>query len=117
MNNEINQNLMPNTQLNQQIPIQQPVQQPINQQVATQSIPKQQTLAQLVQKAQPEKSPPVDFNSLSPLEKQQLIDRAIKEAELKCKIEKPKGFNKLTSFIVGMVLMCIACVIILNVLK
>lgn len=117
MNNEINQNLIPNAQLNQQIPLQQPVQQSVNQQVVGQSVVGQQTLAQFVQKAPPEKSPPVDYNSLSPLEKQQLIERAIKEAELKCKIEKPKGFNKLTSFIVGMILMCIACIIILNVLK
>ena len=59
----------------------------------------------------------VDFNSLTPLEKQQLIDRAIKEANLKCKTEKTRSFNKLTAFIIGMIILCIVCVIILNVIK
>ena len=95
MNNEINQNTQATT-------VPQPQQ--------------QQTLVQMVQQANEKANAPVDFESLSPLEKQQLIDRAIKEAELKCKINKPKAWNGLIFTCVFLIILCIACVIILNTL-
>ena len=128
MNNELNQLVQTNEQpqqLQQQVGQQQVqpqvAQQPVQPQVVkkqVQQVVAQQTLADvLVQRNAKPQENKVDFNSLSPLEKQQLIERAIKEAELKCKIEKPKGYNKLNSFIIGMILICIACVVILNVLN
>ena len=82
----------------------QPVQQP-------------QTLAQMVQQANEKANQPVDFESLSPLEKQQLIDKAIKDAELKCKTIKPKPWNGLISICIFLILLCVACVVVLNVLN
>ncbi len=104
MNNEINQNTIPNTQ----VPVvpQTPVQQ-------TQP----QTLAQMVQQANDKANQPVDFENLSPLEKQQLIDKAIRDAELKCKTIKPKPWKGLVSICIFLILLCVACVIVLNVLK
>ena len=136
MNNELNQLVQTNEQPQQLQPQvgQQQVQPQVGQQVQPQ-VAQQQVQPQVVQPqvqqevsqqpladvlVQPTTKPvenKVDFNSLSPLEKQQLIERAIKEAELKCKIEKPKGYNKLNSFIIGMILICIACVVILNILN
>ena len=127
MNNELNQLVQTNEQpqqLQQQVGqqqvqpqvAQQPVQPQVVQKQVQQVVP-QQTLVDLVQTTTKPVANKVDFNSLSPLEKQQLIERAIKEAELKCKIEKPKGYNKLNSFIIGMILICIACVVILNILN
>ena len=128
MNNETNQNLISNNQeqpvLNQQQQVLQTIQtqtviQQQNQISTQQQVPTPQVFQQVptTQVFQQAPKAPVDFNSLSPLEKQQLIDRAIREANLKCQIEKPKGFNKLTAFIVGMILLCVVCVIILNILK
>lgn len=110
MNNEINQNTISNTQ----VPItgQQTVQQPVYQQQ-----PQPQTLAQMVQLANEKANKPVDFESLSPLEKQQLIDKAIKEAELKCKAIKPKPWKGLVSIFIFLILLCAACVVVLNTLK
>ena len=136
MNNELNQLVQTNEQPQQLQPqvgqqqvqpqvgqpqvqpqvAQQPVQPQVVQKQVQQVVP-QQTLVDLVQTTTKPVANKVDFNSLSPLEKQQLIERAIKEAEEKCKIEKPKGYNKLNSFIIGMILLCIACVVILNVLN
>lgn len=122
MNNETNQNIISNNQAQpapnvvpmQQVPVQEPVQ---AQQVPVQTQQQApQTLAQVVAKAQEKAQAPVDFNSLSPLEKQQLIDKAIKEAELKCKIDKPKGWNGLISTCILLIILCVACVIILNTL-
>lgn len=100
MNNEQNQNIIQNQQ---NIPMTAIEQQP-------------QTLAQIVKKANEKTHAPVDFESLSPLEKQQLIDKAIKEAEMKCKVHKPKGWNGLIFTCVVIVLLCIACFIVLNTL-
>ena len=125
MNNELNQLVQTNEQpqqLQQQVAQQQVVQvaqqavYPVEYQVV-QPQAQQQTLADLVQRNAKPQENKVDFNSLSPLEKQQLIERAIKEAEEKCKKFKPEGYNKLNSFIIGMILLCIACVVILNVLN
>ena len=119
MNNELNQLVQTNEQpqqLQQQVgqqQVQPQVVQPQVQQVVSQQ-PPADVLVQTTTKPVENK---VDFNSLSPLEKQQLIERAIKEAEEKCKKFKPEGYNKLNSFIIGMILMCIACVVILNVLN
>lgn len=107
MNNEVNQNTIQNTQVPvvPQTPVpQQPVQQP-------------QTLAQMVQQANEKANQPVDFESLSPLEKQQVIDKAIKDAELKCKTIKPKPWNGLISICIFLILLCVACVVVLNVLN
>lgn len=107
MNNEVNQNTIQNTQVPvvPQTPVQeQPVQQP-------------QTLAQMVQQANEKSNQPVDFESLSPLEKQQVIDKAIKDAELKCKTIKPKPWNGLISICIFLILLCVACVVVLNVLN
>ena len=111
----INQNIIQSTQTTQ--PTTNQAQ--IKEQVQTQQNPSQPlTLQQAVQQTyQKQQQHPVDFNSLSPLEKEQLIEKAIKEAELKCKIAKPKGFTKLNFVCILMVLLCIACVIILNILK
>lgn len=98
MNNEVNQNINQTTQ-------------------NTQVVEQPKTLADLVQKNIEANQKPVDYNSLSPLEKQQLIEKAIKEAELKCRIKQPKGFSKLYFFVIGMIIMCIACVILLNILN
>ena len=100
MNNEINQNTIQNTQTTTVPQPQQP-----------------QTLAQMVQQANEKANTPVDFESLSPLEKQQLIDKAIKDAELKCKTIKPKPWKGLMSTCIFLILLCIACVVVLNVLN
>lgn len=124
MNNETNQNII-NNQLpninNQTVVPTQVIQQQVNpptQQVNT-SVVQQQNNNQILNmpNQQTNNPPKVDFNSLSPLEKKQLIEKAIKEAELKCKIEKPKGYTKLNLLCICMVLLCIVCVIILNILK
>ena len=106
MNNEVNQNTIQNTQA--------PVvpQTPVHQQPVG-----QQTLAQIVQQANEKANQPVDFESLSPLEKQQVIDKAIKDAELKCKIINPKPWNGLISICIFLILLCVACVVVLNVLN
>ena len=135
MNNELNQLVQTNEQPQQLQPQvgQQQVQPQVGQQVQpqvaqqqvqpqvaqpqVQQVVPQQTLADLVQRNAKPQENKVDFNSLSPLEKQQLIERAIKEAEEKCKKFKPEGYNKLNSFIIGMILICIACVVILNILN
>lgn len=127
MNNELNQLVQTNEQPQQLQPqvvkqqvepqvAQQPVQPQVVQPQVQQVVP-QQTVVDLVQTTTKPVENKVDFNSLSPLEKQQLIERAIKEAEEKCKKFKPEGYNKLNSFIIGMILLCIACVVILNVLN
>ncbi len=115
MNNEINQN----EQLQNVNVIQSNVIPPVQPVIQKQTQPQvgQQTLDQVIQNNQKPTIPPVDFNRLSPLEKQQLIDRAIKEAELKCKIEKPKPWNGLIFLSVLMVILCITCIIILNIIN
>lgn len=100
MNNNQNINQIPT----QVVPQTQPVQQPINQ-------------TQQVQQVQPPQHVQKDFNSLSPLEKQQLIDKATAIAKAKCQIEEPKRMNMLYIFCIFMVILCIAAVIILNVIK
>ena len=106
MNNEVNQNTIQNTQA--------PVvpQTPVHQQPVG-----QQTLAQMPQQANEKANQPVGFESLSPLEKQQVIDKAIKDAELKCKIIKPKPWNGLISICIFLILLCVACVVVLNILN
>ena len=104
MNNEINQNTIQNTQV-PNIPQTPPVQ--------TQP----QTLAQMVQQANEKANQPVDFESLSPLEKQQLIDKAIKDAELRCRSIKPKPWKGLISICIFLILLCVACVVVLNILN
>ena len=106
MNNEVNQNTIQNTQV--------PVvpETPVHQQPV-----RQQTLAQMPQQANEKINPPVDLESLSPLEKQQVIDKAIKDAELKCKTIKPKPWNGLISICIFLILLCVACVVVLNILN
>ena len=115
MNNEINQNTIQNTQ----VPVvpQTPVTpQPVySQQVQQTQQP--QTLAQMVQQANEKANQPVDFESLSPIEKQQLIDKAIRDAELKCRSIKPKPWKGLISICIFLILLCVAFVVVLNVLN
>lgn len=117
MNNEINQNTIQNTQVPvvPQTPVtpqpmyQQPIQQVQQQQP--------QTLAQMVQQANEKANQPVDYESLSPIEKQQLIDKAIRDAELKCRSIKPKPWKGLISICIFLILLCVAFVVVLNVLN
>lgn len=115
MNNEINQNTIQNTQ----VPVvpQTPVTpQPVySQQVQQTQQP--QTLAQMVQQANEKANQPVDYESLSPIEKQQLIDKAIRDAELKCRSIKPKPWKGLISICIFLILLCVAFVVVLNVLN
>lgn len=115
MNNEINQNTIPNTQapVVPQTPV---VPQPVYQQPVQQT-QQTQTLAQMVKQANDKETQPVDFESLSPLEKQQLIDKAIRDAELKCKTIKLKPWKGLVSICVFLILLCVACIVVLNVLN
>ena len=119
MNNELNQIVQTNEQQFTQQPVQPQVAQIQTLQIGQvqQAHPQQTPADVLVERTTKPVQNKVDFNSLSPLEKQQLIERAIKEAEEKCKKFKPEGYNKLNSFIIGMILLCIACVVILNVLN
>lgn len=122
MNNEINQNTIQNTQVPvvPQTPVtpqpmyQQPIQQVQPQQVQQQQ---PQTLAQMVQQANEKANQPVDYESLSPKEKQQLIDKAIRDAELKCRSIKPKPWKGLISICIFLILLCVAFVVVLNVLN
>ena len=115
MNNEINQNTIQNTQ----VPVvpQTPVTpQPVySQQVQQTQQP--QTLAQMVQQANEKANQPVDYESLSPIEKQQLIDKAIRDAELKCRTIRPKPWKGLISICIFLILLCVAFVVVLNVLN
>lgn len=111
MNNEINQNITQNTQ----VPVVQQTQNPNQPQPVQQVQP--QTLAQMVQQANDKANQPVDYESLSPLEKQQLIDKAIRDAELKCRTIKPKPWKGLVSISIFIILLCVACVVVLNVLN
>lgn len=114
MNNEINQNTIQNTQ----VPVvpQTPVTpQPVYSQQVQQQQP--QTLAQMVQQANEKANQPVDFESLSPIEKQQLIDKAIRDAELKCRSIRPKPWKGLISICIFLILLCVAFVVVLNVLN
>ena len=122
MNNEINQNTIQNTQVPvvPQTPVTpQPMyQQPI-QQVQPQQVQQQhpQTLAQMVQQANEKANQPVDYESLSPIEKQQLIDKAIRDAELKCRTIKPKPWKGLISICIFLKLLSVAFVVVLIVLN